>query len=89
MTKRFQLPRAQRGQGMVEYLIIVALIAVAAIAVFQFFGQTVRSQASGIANEIAGVSAKEAIGEAKTSAGKTNAERAKKGLDSYSSADKQ
>jgi Flp pilus assembly pilin Flp len=31
----------QRGQGMTEYIIIVALIAVAAIAVYQFFGQTI------------------------------------------------
>lgn len=80
--------RAQRGQGMTEYIIIVALIAVAAIAAFQFFGQTIRSQTSGIANEVAGVSAKAAIDEAKEAAEKTNAERGKKGLDSYSSADK-
>lgn len=78
----------QRGQGMTEYIIIVALIAVAAIAAFQFFGQTIRSQTSGIANEVAGVSATAAIGEAKAAAAKTDAERGKKGLDSYSSADK-
>lgn len=78
----------QRGQGMTEYIIIVALIAVAAIAAFQFFGQTIRSQTSGIANEVAGVSATKAIGEAKEAAAKTDAERGKKGLDSYSSADK-
>jgi type IV pilus assembly protein PilA len=44
----------QRGQGMTEYIIIVALIAVAAIAVYQFFGNTVRNQTAAIANEIAG-----------------------------------
>ena len=32
----------QRGQGMTEYIIIVALIAIAAIGVYSFFGQTVR-----------------------------------------------
>ena len=80
--------RSQRGQGMTEYIIIVALIAVAAIAAFQFFGQTIRSQTSGIANEVAGVSATTAISEAKSAASKTDAERGKKGLDSYSSADK-
>lgn len=80
--------RAQRGQGMTEYIIIVALIAVAAIAAFQFFGQTIRSQTSGIANEVAGQSAKTAIDAAKSAATKTDAEREKKGLDNYSSADK-
>jgi len=39
---------------MTEYIIIVALIAVAAIAVYQFFGQTIRSQTAGIAKEVAG-----------------------------------
>ncbi|HSV51721.1 MAG TPA: hypothetical protein VLJ57_06375 [Burkholderiaceae bacterium] len=74
---------------MTEYIIIVALIAVAAIAAFQFFGQTIRSQTSGIANEVAGQAATAAITEAKAAAGKTDAERKKKGLDNYSSADKQ
>ncbi len=44
----------QSGQGMVEYIIIVALVAIAAIAVFQLFGQVVRSQTAAIANELAG-----------------------------------
>jgi len=44
----------QRGQGMTEYIIIVALIAVAAIAVYQFMGATIRNQTAAIAQEIAG-----------------------------------
>jgi type IV pilus assembly protein PilA len=44
----------QRGQGMTEYIIIVALIAIAAIAVYQLFGRTVRSQTAAIAQELAG-----------------------------------
>ncbi|HZJ97504.1 MAG TPA: hypothetical protein VFD12_06685, partial [Oligella sp.] len=32
----------QSGQAMTEYIIIVALVAVAAIAVYQLFGQVVR-----------------------------------------------
>jgi len=32
--------RRQAGQGMTEYLIVVALIAVAAIGVYSLFGQT-------------------------------------------------
>ena len=34
----------QLGQGMTEYLIIVALIAIAAIGVYSFFGQTAQQQ---------------------------------------------
>ena len=45
---------SQRGQGMTEYIIIVALIAVAAIAVYQYFGQTVRNQTAAIAQELSG-----------------------------------
>jgi type IV pilus assembly protein PilA len=52
----FSKKRSQRGQGMTEYIIIVALIAIAAIAVYQFFGATVRSQTAAIANELAGES---------------------------------
>jgi hypothetical protein len=33
----------QRGQGMTEYIIIVALVAVAAIGWYQNFGQRIRS----------------------------------------------
>jgi Flp pilus assembly pilin Flp len=39
---------------MTEYVIIVALIAIAAIAVYQFFGNTVRDQTAAIAQELAG-----------------------------------
>jgi Flp pilus assembly pilin Flp len=45
---------SQRGQGMTEYIIIVALVAVAAIAVYQYFGQVLRSQTAAMAKEIAG-----------------------------------
>lgn len=73
----------QLGQGMTEYIIIVALIAVAAIAVYQFFGQTIRSQTSGIALEVSGQSADPAIAAAKAAATATTTERDKKGLDKY------
>jgi len=72
-----------RGQGMTEYIIIVALIAVAAIAVYQFFGQTIRSQMSAIANEVAGQSGKSAMAAAGTAAGKTDDEQKAKGLSKY------
>ncbi|WP_373847512.1 Flp family type IVb pilin [Delftia acidovorans] len=75
--------RKQRGQGMTEYIIIVALIGVAAIVVYQYFGETIRAQTSGIANEVAGKSAKKAIQAAEAAAGKADGERKEKGLDAY------
>ena len=44
----------ERGQGMTEYIIIVALVAVAAIAVYQTFGQVIRAQTAAMAQELAG-----------------------------------
>ena len=37
----------EAGQGMTEYIIIVALIAIAAIGVYSFFGQTASQDSSG------------------------------------------
>jgi len=58
----------QLGQGMTEYIIIVALIAVSAIAVSQLFGSTVRNQMAGISSEVAGTNGAAAIAAAGTSA---------------------
>ena len=74
----------QRGQGMTEYIIIVALIAVAAIAVYQYFGQAVRNQTAAIATEIAGsdgTSAKSRAQAAATSA--ASQADTKRTLDNY------
>lgn len=60
----------QSGQGMTEYIIIVALIAVAAIAVTQLFGATIRNQMAGIAQEVAGKNASAELAQAKTASGK-------------------
>ena len=46
----------QLGQGMTEYIIIVALIAIAAIAVYGLFGDTVRQQMGIMTGELAGSS---------------------------------
>lgn len=46
--------KKQSGQGMTEYIIIVALIAVAAISVYNLFGQTVRTQVGDLAAELGG-----------------------------------
>ncbi|GAB3427978.1 hypothetical protein NX773_00645 [Massilia solisilvae] len=74
--KRLTYEMKQRGQGMTEYIIIVALIAVAAIAVYMLFGATVRGQTAGIAMEIAGKDGKPAIDAAGAAAQKA-ADRAK------------
>ena len=44
----------QHGQGMTEYIIIVALIAVAAIGVYQAFGKVVRGQTAVASSALAG-----------------------------------
>ena len=48
--------RKQAGQGMTEYIIIVALIAIAAIGVYTAFGKTVRGQMAVTAQSLAGKS---------------------------------
>lgn len=64
--KNFKLSKRKiRGQGMTEYIIIVALIAVAAIGVYRLFGNTVRSQMAGMAQELAGSSGSTAQAAAK------------------------
>lgn len=44
----------QLGQGMTEYIIIVALIAISAIVVYNLFGSTVREQVGDMAAELGG-----------------------------------
>ncbi|MFT5235209.1 MAG: Tfp pilus assembly major pilin PilA [Shewanella sp.] len=62
------LRNKQRGQGMTEYIIIVALIAVSAIGVYSFFGQTIRNQVAGLSSEMSGVDSAAQITAAKASA---------------------
>ncbi len=47
----------QRGQGMSEYIIITALVAVAGIGLFAAFGDTLQNQMAGMSREMAGRSA--------------------------------
>jgi Flp pilus assembly pilin Flp len=60
--------KRQAGQGMTEYIIIVALIAIAAIGVFMFFGNTARQQVAGMATELSGTDAVTQRTNAKTQA---------------------
>ncbi len=75
---------SQRGQGMTEYIIIVALIAVAAIGVYTFFGQTIRQQTAGLARELSGNDASSQIQAAGTASSAAAAQAtANKTLSSY------
>lgn len=62
--------RKSLGQGMTEYIVIVALVGVAAIGVYSFLGQSIRGATSGIALEIAGENADKGIKAAKDAADK-------------------
>jgi Flp pilus assembly pilin Flp len=66
--------RRQRGQGMMEYVIIVALIAVASIAVYSAWGKTLRNQSAGMAKELSGNKADNKLAEdaANAAAGRAN-----------------
>ena len=67
--------KKQFGQGMTEYIIIVALIAVSAITVYNLFGKVVRTQVGGMAAELGGG---EASGTAAKAAGDKSLEEALK-----------
>ena len=75
----------QRGQGMTEYIIVVALIAVAAIGVFRLFGETMRFQMSALAREMSGQDGGSEIENAGRSANEAVSVAAeKKNLSNYS-----
>ena len=48
----------QKGQGLIEYLVMVALIAIASIAIMKVLGQNIRGQMARITNALQGESAK-------------------------------
>jgi Tfp pilus assembly protein PilV len=73
----------QRGQGMTEYIIVVALIAVAAIAVYQLFGQVVRAQTAAMARELAGQDGSAQSKEASTAAGSASDQTKAKSLKAF------
>ncbi len=75
--------KKQLGQGMVEYIIIVALVAVAAIAVFQLFGQVVRSQTAAMAKELAGEDGTAESQQAQSAANLSSGQTESKSLQSF------
>ena len=85
----FSRQQRQLGQGMTEYIIIVALIAVAAIGVYSYFGATIRAQMAGMTNELAGKSGSTDITKATTAASDASKANIKKDLGSYDKSNNQ
>ena len=54
MRRGMKILRCEKGQGMSEYLIIVALVAIAAIGVVTVFGRDIRELFSGTTDSLAG-----------------------------------
>lgn len=79
--------RKQRGQGMTEYIIIVALIAVAAIGAFRYFGQTARSQVAAAAQEVAGGDGDKVNADARKAAKKAEEHAKDKGMADFTKND--
>jgi len=78
--------KKQLGQGMTEYIIIVALIAVAAIGVYSAFGHTLNGALASITGAVGGKSADMNNGNAQAQKGADNASNAanqKVGMDTY------
>jgi len=59
-------PRRIRGQGMTEYIIIVALIALGAVVAVGFFGNAVKSQFVAMGAELVGGDGTTVLGNAVT-----------------------
>ena len=72
VRRRSEGPRRISGQGMTEYLIVLALVAVAAVAAVSFFGATVKGQFVQLGSELLGTPDNSGVaaagGEAKSSA---------------------
>ena len=77
-------PRSQLGQGMTEYIIIVALVAVAAIGVYQYLGQVLRSQTAAIAKELAGEDGADMMRQAQSASQSAASQASTKSLKSFS-----
>jgi pilus assembly protein Flp/PilA len=75
MRRVLRFLRGERGQGMSEYLIIVALVAVAAIGVVTVFGRDIRELFSATTDALAG-------NQARNNAVRANV-RANKGLRNF------
>jgi len=87
LSTRFGAAKKQLGQGMTEYIIIVALVAIGAIGVYSAFGHTVQGQMAQITGGLAGDTTKATAGQTvvtnESQTAVTDAQ-ATLGLDNYS-----
>jgi Flp pilus assembly pilin Flp len=60
MQKLARLVKGKNGQGMTEYIIIVALIAIAAIGIYTLFGKQIREVVGAISGQLGGETGKSA-----------------------------
>ncbi|HXA36695.1 MAG TPA: hypothetical protein VNW26_10205 [Steroidobacteraceae bacterium] len=78
--------KKQLGQGMTEYIIIVALVAIAAIGVYSAFGHTLQGQVAQITAGVAGNTGLVTSGKTIADSADTEANTAankKEGMDTY------
>ena len=52
MHLRIRTPKSRRGQTMVEYIIIVAIIAIGGLFIFGIFGDTLKKKMSGVVSTL-------------------------------------
>ncbi|MBI5549760.1 MAG: hypothetical protein HY901_38220 [Deltaproteobacteria bacterium] len=83
MNRMNALIRSEEGQGMTEYIIIVALIAIAAIAVITFFGQNLRALFAASANALGGEEQDANV--TKAGGGRTGVEVKRKAIQNFGS----
>ncbi len=60
MQRLARLVKGKNGQGMTEYIIIVALIAIAAIGIYTLFGKQIREVVGAISGQLGGETDKSA-----------------------------
>jgi len=84
-SQRIARRKGQFGQGMTEYIIIVALVAIGAIGVYSAFGRTVQSQVAAVSEGLAGSNkAQQEVKAAGTEAGTAATDAGQTlGLDNY------
>ena len=77
LRERITLKSRQLGQGMTEYIVITALVALAAIGAFNFFGESVQVATTGMSTELLGQDGNAALATQRglTAAEKANAEK--------------
>ena len=52
MRLRIRPPKSRRGQTMVEYIIIVAVVAIGGLVLFGIFGDTLKKKMSGVISSL-------------------------------------